>query len=218
MMGVLARSARIKPTVRWTSMSRDWGDQCSGVILSSFVITKSWRLKDHSRWVFRKNLIEFLIGLTTYLYYFYKWLYTTSPWSHVFLECSTITCPCHVIWLLKFPYYLYLGCIVWLDVCDQVFERVGNLFLLGALITESYLGISYNVEQDTVTWVNTTKDLSLLQTQHAHAVKQLRHKSISSSHAPPMKNTALSYAKHHKHYIYLTSLAPRMAYKPWHPS
>ena len=30
---------------------------------------------------------------TTYLYYFYKWLYTTSPRSHVLLECSTITCP-----------------------------------------------------------------------------------------------------------------------------
>ena len=61
------------------------------------VITKSWQLKDHSRWVFRKNLIEFLIGLTTYLYYFYKWLYTTSPRSHVFLEYSTITCLCHMI-------------------------------------------------------------------------------------------------------------------------
>ena len=28
---------------------------------------------------------------TTYLYYFYKWLYTTSPQSHVLLEYSTIT-------------------------------------------------------------------------------------------------------------------------------
>ena len=28
---------------------------------------------------------------TTYLYYFYKWLYTTSPQSYVLLECSTIT-------------------------------------------------------------------------------------------------------------------------------
>ena len=28
---------------------------------------------------------------TTYLYYFYKWLYTTSPRSYVLLECSTIT-------------------------------------------------------------------------------------------------------------------------------
>ena len=40
-----------------------------------------------------------------------------------------------MLWLLKFPCYLYLVCIVWLDVCDQVFECVGNLFLLGALIT-----------------------------------------------------------------------------------
>ena len=99
------------------------------------VITKPWRLKDHSRWVFRKNSIELFIGLTIYLYYFYKWLYTTSPRSHVFLECSTITCPCHMIWLLKFPHYLYLVCIIWLDICDQVFECMGNLFLLGALIT-----------------------------------------------------------------------------------
>ena len=55
---------------------------------------------------------------TTYLYYFYKWLYTTSPWSHVLLECSTITWPCHVIRLLKFPCYLYLVFIIWLDICN----------------------------------------------------------------------------------------------------
>jgi len=72
---------------------------------------------------------------TTYLYYFYKWLYTTSPWSHVLLECSTITWPCHMIWLLKFPCYLYLVFIIWLDICDQVFECMGNFFLLRALIT-----------------------------------------------------------------------------------
>ena len=55
---------------------------------------------------------------TTYLYYFYKWLYTTSPWSHVLLECSTITWQGHVIRLLKFPCYLYLVFIVWLDICN----------------------------------------------------------------------------------------------------
>ena len=55
---------------------------------------------------------------TTYLYYFYKWLYTTSPQSYVLLECSTITWPCHMIWLPKFPHYLYLVCIVRLDICD----------------------------------------------------------------------------------------------------
>jgi len=77
-----------------------------------------------------------LLDWTTYLYYFYKWLYTTSPWSHVLLECSTITWPCHMIRLLKFLCYLYLVFIVWLDICDQVFECVGNFFLLRALITQ----------------------------------------------------------------------------------
>ena len=76
-----------------------------------------------------------LLDWTIYLYYFYKWLYTTSPQSHVLLECSTVTWACHMIWLLKFPCYLYLVFIVWLDSCDQVFERMENLFLLRALIT-----------------------------------------------------------------------------------
>ena len=70
-----------------------------GLSILSCVIVKSWWLKDYPRWVFRKNLIEFFIGLSTYLYYFYKWLYTISLWLHVLLECSMITCPCHVIWL-----------------------------------------------------------------------------------------------------------------------
>jgi len=116
-------------------MSRDWGDQCSGVESSSFVIAKSWWLMDHSRWVFRKNSMEFSVGLNYLLILLYKWLYTTSPRSHVLLECSTITWPCYMIWLHKFPCYLYLFFIVWPDICDQVFECAGNFLLLGALIT-----------------------------------------------------------------------------------
>jgi len=72
---------------------------------------------------------------TTYLYYFYKWLYTTSPRSYVLLECSMITWQGHVVRSLRFPCYLYLVFIVWLDICDQVFEYVGNFFLFRALIT-----------------------------------------------------------------------------------
>ena len=100
------------------------------------VTTKSWRLKDHSRWVFRKNSIEFLVGLTTYLYYFYTWLYTTSPRSHVFSRMFYDHMS-FVTWYdyFKFPCYLYLVYVVWLDVCNQVFECMGNLFLLWALIT-----------------------------------------------------------------------------------
>ena len=72
---------------------------------------------------------------TTYLYYFTSGC-TLLVHDHMsFLECSTITWPCHVIWLHKFPCYLYLVLIVWLDICNQVFERMGNFLLLGALIT-----------------------------------------------------------------------------------
>ena len=90
---------------------------------------------------------------TTYLYYFYKWLYTTSLRSHVLLECSIIAWPCHVIWLLKFPCYLYLVSIVWLDVCNQVFEHTGNFFLLRALITcREWNGNSIEFSLLTQTW------------------------------------------------------------------
>jgi len=86
-----------------------------------------------------------LLDWTTYLYYFYKWLYATSPRSHVLLECSIVTWPCYMIWLLKFPCYLYFVFIVWLDICDQVFECMGKFFLLRALITWPPL-------QDSLSW------------------------------------------------------------------
>ena len=75
------------------------------------------------------------LNCTTYLYYFYKWLYTTSPRSHVLSRMFYNHMTCHVIWLLKFPCYLYLVFVVWLDICDQVFECIGNFLLLRALIT-----------------------------------------------------------------------------------
>ena len=40
-IGVFTYSAGIKPTARRMNMSRNRGDQCSGVVSSSFVITKS---------------------------------------------------------------------------------------------------------------------------------------------------------------------------------
>jgi len=61
--------------------------------------------------MFRKNSIEFSIGLSYYFILLYK------------------------ICLLKFPHYLYLDPIVHLDVVDQMFKCTGNYFLLGALIT-----------------------------------------------------------------------------------
>ena len=41
----------------------------------------------------------------------------------------------HIIYLLKFPHYLYLDPIVYLDVVNQMFKCAGDYFLLGALIT-----------------------------------------------------------------------------------
>jgi len=76
-----------------------------------------------------------LLDLTTYLYYFTSGCTPITTRSHVLLEHSTITWPCHVIWLSNLPCYLYLDPIVWLDVRDQICECVGNYFPLGALIT-----------------------------------------------------------------------------------
>ena len=47
--------------------------------------------KDHPRWTFRKNSMEFFVGLLDYLYKFYRGYATTNPRSHVLLECSIIT-------------------------------------------------------------------------------------------------------------------------------
>jgi len=41
--------------------------------------------------MFRKNSMEFFIGLLDYLYKFYHGYATTNPRSHVLLEYSTIT-------------------------------------------------------------------------------------------------------------------------------
>jgi len=88
-----------------------------------------------SRWVFRKNSMEFSVRFDYLLILLYKWLCFTVTWSHVLPEHSMTTWPCHVIWLPEFPCYLYLDPIVWLDIRDQMFECVGNSFLSGALIT-----------------------------------------------------------------------------------
>ena len=75
-------------------------------------------LSDHPRWMFKKNLMEFFVGLDYYLYYFYSGCTATSPQSHVPPECSTISWPYHMTWLLKFPCYLYLNPIVCFEVLN----------------------------------------------------------------------------------------------------
>jgi len=74
--------------------------------------------------------MEFFVGLSYYLYYFTSG-YTLKSCSHESFQ----NVYGHMICLLKFPHYLYLDPIVYLDVVDQMFKCVGNHFLLGALIT-----------------------------------------------------------------------------------
>ena len=81
-------------------------EEVKGTSKVVIVIAKSWRLKDHPRWMFRKNSMEFFVELLNYLYKFYRGYATTNPRSCVLLEYSTITWPCHMIWLPKFPCYL----------------------------------------------------------------------------------------------------------------
>ena len=80
-----------------------------------------------------------LLDSTTYLYYFTSGCTPITTWSHVPPEHSTVTWPCHVVWLSNFPCYLYLNPIVRLDIRDQMYKCVGNSFLSGALITWIYV-------------------------------------------------------------------------------
>ena len=92
-------------------------------------------LSDHPRQIFRKNSMEFFVGLDYYLYYFTSGCTLKSHghksfqnvlWSH---DSGRMVC------LLKFPHYLYLDPIMYLDIIDQMFKCMGNYFLFGALIT-----------------------------------------------------------------------------------
>jgi len=99
-------------------------------------------LSDHPRWMFRKNSIEFFIGLSYYLYYFTSG-YTLKSCSHKsFQNVLWSHDSGHMVCLFKFLHYLYLDPIVYLDVVDQMFKCMGNYFLLGALITWPLLQVS----------------------------------------------------------------------------
>ena len=87
---------------------------------------------DHPRWMFKKNSMEFFIGLSYYLYYFTSGYTLKSHGQNVLWLYDSG----HIVQLLRFPHYLYLDPIVHLDVVDQMPKCVGNYFLLGALITK----------------------------------------------------------------------------------
>ena len=48
-------------------------------------------LSDHPRWMFKKNSMEFFVGLQSYLYYCYSGCTLKSHDHLLFLECSMVT-------------------------------------------------------------------------------------------------------------------------------
>jgi len=116
-----------------------------------------WRtvivLSDYPRWMFRKNLMKFFIGLSYYLYYFTSGC-TLKSCSHEFFQNILWSHDSgHMVHLLKFPCYLYLDPIVCLDVMDQIFKYTGNYFLFGALIISSNYIIRTVVSKAVGVWL-----------------------------------------------------------------
>ena len=85
------------------------------LLSSLLVITKSWWLKNHSRWVFRKNSIEFSIGfdyllillLQVVVLYYYTitcpfqnilWSHDLIMWYGYLIPMLFISCSCCMIW------------------------------------------------------------------------------------------------------------------------
>ena len=70
-------------------------------------------LSGHPRWIFRKNSMEFFVGLQPYLYYCYSGCTLGSHDHMSFPECSMVTWPCHVtFWLTKSLFCLLLRCML----------------------------------------------------------------------------------------------------------
>ena len=85
-------------------------------------------LSGHSRWMFRKNSMEFFVGLQPYLYYYYSGCTLESHGHMSFPECSMVTWPCHMTWLTKSLFCFCLYSIVYLGILDWVFRMCGTSF------------------------------------------------------------------------------------------
>ena len=93
----------------------------------------AWSCEDfraQPRWLFRKNLMGFFIGLQSYLYYNYSGCTLQSHNHMSFPECSMIIWPCHVIWLAKSLHYLYPYSVVCFEVlCYDMAKTAKLLFI-----------------------------------------------------------------------------------------
>ena len=78
--------------------------------------------------MFRKNLMEFFIGLDYYLYYFTHGCTLKSHGHKSFQNVLWSHDSSHMICLLKLLYYLYYNPIMHLDVVDQIVQMCRKLF------------------------------------------------------------------------------------------
>ena len=79
-------------------------------------------LSDHPRWMFKKNSMEFFVGLQFYLYYCYSGCTLKSHDHLLFPECSMVTWPCHVTLAYSVPILPFTPLYTW------VFEMRGEPF------------------------------------------------------------------------------------------
>ena len=114
--------------VQWNSLL-DRTDQSHNVVSFFFCINRNFTigshsvcyrwtvsvLSDHPRWMFKKNSMEFSVGLQLYLYYYYSGCTLKSHGHMFFPECSMITWPCHVILTYWVPtlFISLLHCMLW---------------------------------------------------------------------------------------------------------
>jgi len=117
------------------------------------IITESWRLRDYSRWVFRKNLMEFSVGFGYLLILLYKWLY---PYYYM------ITCPSrifynHMIWLPNLPmlFISWLHYVTWywrsnVQMCGKLFPFQGSHNT--RILLESCAPVALTIEAQHMSW------------------------------------------------------------------
>ena len=89
-------------------------------------------LSDHPRWMFKKNSMEFFVGLQSYLYYCYSGCTLKSHDHLLFPECSMVTCSFqNVLWSPDLVTWLWLtqslSCLL-LRCILGCLKCVGNLF------------------------------------------------------------------------------------------
>ena len=121
-------------------------------------------LSDHPRWMFKKNSMEFFIGLQSYLYYCYSGCTLKSHDHLLFPECSMVTWLFqNVLWspdLVTWPWltqslsYLLLRCILGCLKC------VGNLFP-----TRGSHNTQWDFSTRFIEWKNTSTLLNTAQLQ-----------------------------------------------------